>query len=61
MCGAPDVPEPQKLQASKEPVFNQTATQRSKAGRQGTLLTRPAASPAATEYAPGAKRTLLGG
>lgn len=61
MCGAPDIPEPQKLQSSKEPVFNTAAAPRSKAGRQGTLLTRPAATPmAGTDYAPGAKKTLLG-
>lgn len=61
MCGAPDIPEPQQLQASKSPVFNTTTQQRSKSGRQGTLLTRPAApSSAGVEYAPGAKKSLLG-
>lgn len=60
MCGAPDVSEPQKLQASKEPVFNQSAAPRSKAGRQGTMLTRPASPVAGADYAPGAKKSLLG-
>lgn len=62
MCGAPDIPEPEKLQASKTPVFNQATAPRSKTGRQGTILTRPAATPAAgADYAPGAKKTILGG
>lgn len=54
MCGAPDIPEPQKLQSSRAPVFNTGAATKPKTGRQGTLLTPP------TEYAPGAKKTLLG-
>lgn len=63
MCGAPDIPEPEKLQASKTPVFNQATAPRAKTGRQGTLLSRPTppASAAGADYAPGAKKTLLGG
>lgn len=57
MCGKPDIPEPQAMQASKTPVFRGETDTRSKTGRQGTLLTRPTAG---QEYAPGGKKTLLG-
>lgn len=57
MCGKPDIPEPQKFQDSKAPVFNTATDARSKTGRQGTMLGRPTAG---QEYAPGGKKTLLG-
>ena len=57
MCSAPDVPEPTQYQAAKEPVFNSASKQRSKTGRQGTILT---SSQAGQGFAPDGKKTLLG-
>lgn len=59
MCSKPDIPEPTEYQASKAPVFNSQSENRSKTGRQGTLLatSNPGAG---QEYAPGGKKTLLG-
>lgn len=57
MCTAPDVPEPTQYQASKAPVFNTASRQRSKSGRQGTILTNTAGQ----SYAPDGKKSILGG
>lgn len=60
MCGTPDIPEPTRLQESKAPVFNTLATQRSKAGRRGTILTQSPVATAAAAMAPTGGKTLLG-
>lgn len=57
MCSAPDVPEPTQYQSSKAPVFNTQPQARSKAGRQGTILTSGAGG---QQYTPGGGKTLLG-
>lgn len=61
MCPKPDIPEPEKFQASKAPVFSSSAqgsqgTQRPRTGRRATLLASPA-----MDTAPSARgKTLLG-
>lgn len=59
MCSAPKVEEPTKFQAAKTPVMNTGASTTQKTGRAGTILTGRAAP--AQEYAPGGKKSLLGG
>jgi len=40
MCvSPPDIPEPQKFQASKAPIFREARSTGSTTGRRGTLLT----------------------
>ncbi|MBD9528246.1 hypothetical protein [Paracoccus sp. PAR01] len=60
MCKTPKVEEPKQLQASKEPVFNSSATDLSKHGHKGTILTQPLTSPVVAPAVAGGK-TLLGG
>ena len=67
MCPKPPNIDSTQYQDSKDPVFNTATEPRSRAGRQGTLLTptpgRGVAAGAMTgaqEYATPGKKTLLG-
>lgn len=61
MCSAPKIEQPQKLQQSKEPVFNDSERSRMNRGRRGTILTGGAGDGGAvTPTAVTGKKTLLG-
>ena len=57
MCAAPNIQQPQRLQASQEPVFSRSQAEgRGTRGRAGTIM-----SGASTQMpANTAKKTLLG-
>lgn len=55
MCSAPSVPEPQKFQTAKSPVFREGGE--TNTGRRGTLLT---GGSGVVDSSPTGKKTLLG-